>query len=139
MDACKKCGKEIVDRFKLAKYCSNECKEGRGVGLPYLTVGGISELRIAADLLAKGFYVFRSMTANSPCDLIAMNGSITIRIEAATSYPSKAGVLRVPKKKGSNYIYDILALITNNGSVIEYHPPLPTISPPHWTSHSKKH
>ena len=35
------------------------------------TRGAIAELRVATDLLARGYHVFRSVSPASPCDLIA--------------------------------------------------------------------
>lgn len=131
---CKRCDVEFSGRFKTALYCTDSCKRQAyaertgtaGLGLPRGTVGTISEMRIATDLLSKGFYTFRSLSPNSPCDFIAMKGNTTLRIEVVTGHKSKLRPGTLCKDNKSNsYTFDIMASISNDGSIIEYRPPLP--------------
>ena len=55
------------------------------------TTGTISELRVAADLLAKGYHVFRSLSPNCPCDLVAMYNGLVMRLEVRTTRESLDG------------------------------------------------
>lgn len=47
--------------------------------------GAISEFAVTNDLLAKGYYVFRSVSASAPFDLIAYRGDTILKIEVKTS------------------------------------------------------
>lgn len=134
--ACKQCNRSITKGdIKRRLYCSKSCKsaaEGtrRGkvvLGLPPSTVGALSELRIATDLLTKGYYVYRSVSPNGPCDLIAMHGNIIIRIEVSTALIKTDGKFSSSNKDAS-YIYDVRALISQDGNRIEYKPDIPDIS-----------
>lgn len=95
------------------------------MSLPSSTVGALSEMRVIADLLSKGYYVYRSVSPNSPCDIVIVKGDTIFKVEISTTIKSmKTGKLLIPKKLAS-YKYDIMALVTNNGEAIEYWPPLP--------------
>ena len=48
------------------------------------TSGAIAELRVATDLLARGYHIFRSVSPASPCDLIALKDGLCITIEVRT-------------------------------------------------------
>jgi hypothetical protein len=54
-------------------------------GLAASTVGAISELAVCADLLSKGYDVFRSVSPAAPCDLIAQKEGKLIRVEVKTN------------------------------------------------------
>lgn len=86
----------LLPRIKY-KFCSYECQttywsqyrtnKPSSIKLPTATTGTISELQVAKDLLSKGYYVFRSMTPNSPCDLITLKDGILKRVEVRTANP----------------------------------------------------
>ena len=79
-------------------YCSIKCggdsfreRTGRkkALDLPTATVGAISELRLATDLMSKGYSVFRALSASCFCDFIAIKDGKMLRIEARTGYFNK--------------------------------------------------
>lgn len=131
---CKQCGKPITKGNTLSLYCSQACRRTKyrkggsfALKLPTSTIGTISELRVTTDLLIKGYYVFRSVSPNGPCDLIAMNDNVVLRIEVSTADPSVKGNLYAADKSNT-YIYDIRALVSRDGNQVEYNPALPNIS-----------
>ena len=98
---CVECGKGLPsNRWK---YCSYECyssynhkkfkRENPNIlrGNTAGTTGAISELRVAIDLLAKGFNVFRALSPHCPCDLAVLKNGKLLRIEVRTAYRSVAG------------------------------------------------
>jgi len=48
------------------------------------TIGAASELLAAADLMMKGWEVFRALSPNSHCDLLAEKDGTTMRLEVRT-------------------------------------------------------
>jgi Holliday junction resolvase len=57
--------------------------------VPAPTVGAIGEILVAADLLAKGFAVFRSMSPACYCDLLAEKEGEILAVEVKTSFQRK--------------------------------------------------
>lgn len=98
---CRYCGK----RFKVYAYetkkifCNKRCqsKNWKTLQLPVLSTkyglsssnaGALSELIVGADLLRKGYHVFRSLSPACPCDLIALSeDGVLLRVEVRTKYP----------------------------------------------------
>jgi len=81
-------------------------------------------LRVAADLLMRGFHVFRALSASCPCDLYAFrDGGGHLRIEVRTAYQRLDGnqiyVNRTPRR---TYGYDLLAAVLPDRII--YAPPL---------------
>lgn len=104
---CVRCGKVIYGlRWK---YCSEECYQATNhakystlnpfKGKTYATTGAISELRVAVDLLAKGYDVFRALSPNCPCDLAILKDGKLLRIEVRTAHISTSGKLYKTKNK----------------------------------------
>lgn len=56
--------------------------------------GTISELVVAADLMRKGYEVFRALCGQSSCDLIAMKGGEFQRVEVKTGTSRDISMLR---------------------------------------------
>lgn len=85
-----------------------------GIYLSPHNVGAVCELQVSADLMQHGFYVFRSVSPNAPCDLIALfNGKpFCVEVRAA-----KKGVCT---RLGE---YDIFAAVNPDGEII-YSPAL---------------
>lgn len=96
MSRCVTCDAEFEPYRAAQKYCSRACWPSEKqrqtrlgadrvhASLPTSTTGCISELVVAADLLAKGYAVFRTLTPNSFCDLIAVRGEETRKIQVRT-------------------------------------------------------
>ena len=75
-----------------------------------ITVGAIGELRVCADLLAKGDKVFRSVSASCSCDLVIIRNGILLRVEVKTGYIRLDGTYSVSTEaRASNA--DILAVV----------------------------
>lgn len=81
------------------------------------TTGAIAELRVASDLMARGFDVYRALSPHSAADLVAANEEITLRIEVRCSKWTKRA--QAPKRK-----HDHLATVNPDGQIY-YYPTLP--------------
>jgi len=101
-----------------AKFCSDRCRVRRDLEryhaqnpkttLPHTTSGAISEYRVIADLLAKGFEVFRSASLSSSCDLAILKDEHLFRVEVRTGRRSATGKIYRPIQKIKT---DILATV----------------------------
>ena len=117
---CVVCGKELgIDKLK---YCSYECsinaarkryKEANPdtfKGKNTATTGAISELRVAVDLLAKGYDVFRALSPSCPCDLAILKDGKLLRIQVRTGAISPSGKLYgVTDKRDDRNSIDVYA------------------------------
>lgn len=129
---CKACDKEIPFKDKRPRsYCCKPCRTqflnskvegGAYPGINKGTVGAISELRVAVDLLAKGYEVFRAMSQSCSCDLAILKNGKLSRIEVRTGYYTINGKLIYSKRDTDNGRFDIWAIPTTRG--ITYDPPL---------------
>lgn len=129
---CKECGNKFKQKQIKQIFCSKKCSNGNRISikcgkqisynnykkdLPPSTIGSIHEIIICADLMTNGYYVFRSMSPNSPCDIIAMRNGITYKIEVTTGYMLGNGKFSFVEK-GKNYDYDIIAIVSHDGSFV---------------------
>lgn len=100
---CVVCGKTFEHNQKDVRYCSSECRKekyrqytGRFSRYPNIstgTVGALTELEVAADLLKKGYEVFRSLSPSASCDLAVLQNGVLRRIEVRTAYRGPSGVI----------------------------------------------
>lgn len=91
-------------------------------GIPTGSVGAIAEMLVSADLLGRGYHVFRSVSPCCPCDLIAMRaGEPPLMIEVKTGYANAGGVRCSPTR---NNTYDVLAVVIHEEVLVVYDPPL---------------
>lgn len=126
---CLGCGNFIPkSRMSFAKYCSDKCRiehseGGSGLELASGTTGAIAELLISADLMRKGWNVFRALSPSCPCDLIIMRDNIIKRIEVRSGYrlPS-TGNLGFPKKNSDLGKSDHFAIYVHRTGEICYLP-----------------
>ena len=84
------------------------------------TEGTLGELIVAADLMRRGYQVFRAISPSCDYDLIILKGTHLLKVEVTKGYRDK-GVLRWPKHYKA---YDVLAVWEIN-STITYIPELP--------------
>src|SRR3990167_2971874 len=131
MPSCVHCGKERPrDRSSaMHKYCSFACSRefwkkkyktsNPSSGIPSSTVGAISELIVAVDLMQKGWEVFRSLSPSCSCDLAILKNGKLVRIEVKTGRFTTNGRPQYPK---NNIKADIVAV--NINSKIHYIPEL---------------
>lgn len=91
---CGTCGKEFVG-LKRTKYCCGRCyNESYGKnslksnlnGISAGTIGAISEIMVSADLMKKGYEVYRAISPASHCDLIAIKDDEIHKYEVRTGY-----------------------------------------------------
>ena len=96
---CNQCKKVFTPKSIANIYCSKNCfdanaiKEkkiaGSGYNLPNSTIGSINELKVSIILLELGYYVFRTLSSNSPFDIYAYKEDKTplqIEIRTAAKY-----------------------------------------------------
>jgi hypothetical protein len=87
---------------------------------PSFRLGFTNELRICADLLDKGFEVFRNVAATG-VDLIAYKDGRATRIEVKTTTVRTNGDLHVPNLRPEQPC-EVLAIVYNGQ--VRYHDPL---------------
>lgn len=125
---CEHCKGEIRCSGKARRrFCSQKCSReatllvirelhpGSASGVPTGTVGALAELLVSADLLNRGYEVFRALSPSCSCDLVAVRGQYILRIEVKNAHRTPAGIcfnVRFDPEKA-----DVLALydrLTNN-------------------------
>ena len=110
---CRNCEKEIpAPRHGKNIFCSYECRaeDARKKYLRYnpfkgtstATTGAISELKVAVDLLARGYNVFRALSPSCPCDLAVLKNGKLLRIEVRTCHISTTGKVYKKASKGDD-------------------------------------
>jgi hypothetical protein len=86
--------------------------------MPTGVTGAISELIVCADLLRRGFAVFRAVAQSCPCDIAVLKEGKVLRIEVTTGTLSPMGKLMFAPHNSENY--DVLAIVVNG--TITYKP-----------------
>lgn len=128
---CPECGDSFVSRHGNRKYCTKRCASTRYVQYPEATygesisrgnAGAVSELLACADLLRKGFHVFRSVSPSCPCDIVVITPTgVLLRIEVKTARINKrTGAIYTQKAPVENY--DVLCHVFPDS--ITYDPPI---------------
>lgn len=86
---CPTCGKSVTNRQR--RYCSDQCRPSvhpglaKQLGISCGKVGAIAELVVCADLIRRGFEVFRSVSQDCSCDLIVLKDGQAQRVEVKTA------------------------------------------------------
>jgi hypothetical protein len=97
---CGRCNNTFAKKARNHRYC-DQCRypqrKPNVVQLSTSTTGAISELRVASDLMAAGWQVFRALSPSCYCDLIAVKDGKVRHIEARTARYTVGGVLSYPK------------------------------------------
>ncbi len=114
---CVVCGESISpDRGRNEIFCSAICRQEkdqqkRDRVKTTAFRGAISELRIAADLLDRGYYVFRSLTLHCQCDLVAWrkDGPL-LRVEVKLTEGNLNSKNSRARKMADRNTYDVLAV-----------------------------
>jgi len=90
-----------------------------------VTVGAISELKVAVDLLSIGYHVFRAESSGCPCDLIALKNGKLFTIEVRTIVRNENGT--IPKgsyRESETGVVNCFAFVfKDNRKDIIYHTP----------------
>lgn len=80
-------------------------------------LGAMNELAVAADLMRRGYEVFRALSPASPCDLLALKGSLLMRVEVRSVTRDADGSLRKVISKRDHGRYDVAALVERSGQI----------------------
>lgn len=102
---CRVCGQPVTSRQPAAKYCDNPVCRRRAYytpinrKVPSGTVASVSELRVGADLLQKGYEVFRSLSPHSTCGLMIFKQGKSFRVEVRTGRENPQGEFIFSRKR----------------------------------------
>ena len=126
MIECFGCKKNFMDSAK-KKYCSKKCRtdhtrsmyrtKNMSLNVCSATVGAIGELRVCADLLLKGYNVYRSVSPACGCDLAAIKENKFYRVEVTTGYFDYKGEIINNKKYADSSKFDIVAIVFTTGEI----------------------
>lgn len=114
---CPFCRRRFTTKSKKKIYCRAQCQQDAAnsrvpkpltLNLPSGTVGALSEMIAASDLMSKGFGVFRALSPACHCDLIATTENMSYRIEVTTGH-MVGDKLRWPPKQDVGH--DVLAVV----------------------------
>lgn len=132
--ACLRCGGSMHLRNHGAKYCSRRCAgeqhrlryEPRHVPyeVPSGTIGAIAELMVAADLMKRGYEVFRALSPSCSCDLAILKNGRLLRIEVRTAHRIPRGLVWA-RNKSTEDRHDHYALVLHSENLVTYEPELP--------------
>jgi hypothetical protein len=138
----------IITRRNKRKYCSDLCvakDEQRafaagiaGRDARRIERAAYSELMVCADLLRRGFHVYRSVSSTSGCDLVAIHEDRVIRVEVKTAVRRKSGELKGLLRDGQPSKHDVLALVAYDGE-IQYVPEVGRVLPEHAEFRTESH
>jgi hypothetical protein len=124
---CKNCGENIrVTERSTRVFCSEDCRragayEDKTLGLSAGTVGAYSELIASADLLRRGYEVYRAVSPTCSSDLVAIKDGKRLTIEVRTARRSRTGTLHYSTR---SFRSDHYALVEVAASKVTYEPPL---------------
>lgn len=119
---CKQCGKVIEAENKNRRvFCSKKCLNLFGsrniqkfnYPINTGTLGAISELSVCADLMKKGYLLFKSISPSSPYDLVVDIKGVLHKLEVKTGSIRSNGSLSYYVRPEA--IYDILAVVFVTG------------------------
>ncbi len=88
-------------------------------------IGAMGELRVSADLIARGYYVFRNLSPTGPFDLAAYRNGKLLRIEVRSGLKHKRSN-RISWGTKSTDECDHYAVYLKHEHVVFYYPELPT-------------
>jgi Holliday junction resolvase-like predicted endonuclease len=79
--------------------------------------GAVSELVVCADLLKKGYEVFRSVSPSSSCDLIVLKDGKTLTIEVRTGCVNSDGTHRYSGRVKASVLAVVVMNLKDNSEV----------------------
>lgn len=138
MEICLQCNSEIKAKNWLGsprKFCSKDCRitwrrldyqklnSGKNPLLKNRcsVIGAIHELEACADLMKRGYEVYRAVSASANCDLVVLKDNKLLRVEVTTGKLYGNGKIYYPPK--TKQIFDVLAVVIYGGPV-HYFPDL---------------
>jgi hypothetical protein len=122
--ACAYCGGALPverRRGRGRKFCNDDCRAAaldppRLVNLAPGEVGAVAELLVSADLLARGYEVFRAVSQNCSCDLVIHRAGRLWRVEVKTGQNRPGAAVYAPR--GNPNHYNLLAVVIWPGAII---------------------
>lgn len=82
-------------------------------------IGAIAEMMVCADLMNRGYEVFRATNPNSSCDAIFLDGDRKARrVEVKTGEADESGRITACSPVADPSAFDILAVVTRDGRII---------------------
>jgi hypothetical protein len=134
-ELCAHCGAAFTPKSYRHAYCRVACQgaaiKARNI-IPSFdlgdvqvtkgTRGAISELRVAVDLMSKGFHVFRAMSSSCPCDLVVWKSGgpfVKVEVKSASKSAKDGAIYRQPSKRNE---FDVICHATLDELV--YEPPI---------------
>ena len=133
---CVVCGAPFITRSvglnaARQKFCGDACRKRAGAGhwaprpneakICTGNVGAAHEMIVCADLLKRGFDVFRGVSPASKADLVAIRGASALRVQVKTGIRNTNGRLHCWSKDHESW--DVLAIVEWDNR-ITYEPPL---------------
>lgn len=88
----------------------------KGQKLSAVEIGSVGELLVCADLLAKGFPTYRSVSHVAPCDILFMDGEKVVRVEVKNVEYQEGRHARVVLRRNMGQ-FDVLAIIERDGTI----------------------
>lgn len=130
--SCVRCGDGIPRSRKYCADCREERRRERVRDLyaerqswrPRLdgalssgVVGAMAELLVSADLLARGYFVFRALSQACPCDLLILRDNLSARVEVRRVTRRNDGRLPTGCDADERGRFDVLARVEPDGSI----------------------
>lgn len=119
---CTGCGKEFTTWRKPQKFCSKRCNQrfnNQPTGfrhiIPPSTVGAISELLVGADLLRRGYEVFRALSPSCSCDLAILKNGKLLRVEVRTGRKNRRGNVVYAN---TTHRHDVMAVVVGKDQIL---------------------
>jgi hypothetical protein len=119
----------VVGRRNSSDYCSDDCRRyiernryetlSKNLDISRGTTGAIHQMMVTSDLLSKGYYVFASVSPNSPFDLAVYKRGVAtpIRVEVTTALEHNNGKIYLPQKN-NRYEFDVIAYVTYTKKIL---------------------
>ena len=83
--------------------------------------GDISEILVAGSLMAKGLFVYRSLSGNAPFDLLAYSDGKMWRVEVRTGSRTPGGEFAFNWPRGK--AFDVIAAVSITTGEVRFIPP----------------
>lgn len=127
---CDICARKFTTSYSKAKYCSNFCsrkrqkqqtKQGSIIvkgSISSSSVGAIAELAVSAELMLKGYAVFRALSPASYCDTIAVRDGVVFHVEIRTGYRREDGRISFPN--GSKGLTNLFGVWERNKKTVHF-------------------
>jgi hypothetical protein len=74
--------------------------------------GAVAELLVSADLLRRGYEVFRSVSQTASCDMVALRDGRCVRIESRMGRYRNDGTVTTPSAQRDAGRFDVMAVLT---------------------------